>query len=108
MSAKIYIEIIAEAGLLGSKHVSTPIKPNHQHAKATDVLYPHPYWYCHLVGKLISLTITQPNLIYIVHNLAQFMQFPRQEHLEGLFGQSTFSKALPVKAFFFKLIPLMP
>ena len=37
--------------------------------------------YRRLVGRLIYLTITRPNLIYAIHILSRFMQAPREEHM---------------------------
>ena len=39
--------------------------------------------YRRLVGCIIYLTVTQPDLVYIVHILSQFMHAPREEHMEA-------------------------
>jgi len=41
-----------------------------------------PTWYRRLVGCLIYLTITRPDLTYTVHIILQFMQAPQHEHIE--------------------------
>lgn len=42
-----------------------------------------PEVYRHLVGRLIYLAVTCPDLAYYVHILSQFMQSPRIEHWEA-------------------------
>lgn len=71
---KYTLEIISEIGLTGAKPVSTSIEPNHQLTKSSRPLFDMPDRYRILIGKLIYLTITHPELAYLVHILAQFMQ----------------------------------
>ncbi|XP_048226828.1 uncharacterized mitochondrial protein AtMg00810-like [Ricinus communis] len=40
--------------------------------------------YQHLVGKLIYLTITKPDISYIVSMISQFMHAPRTPHLDAV------------------------
>lgn len=42
----------------------------------------HPESYQRLVDKLIYLTITRPDIAYIVHVLSQFMHAPTSVHLQ--------------------------
>lgn len=74
------MKIVSETDFLGSKPISTPIEPNHELARAHDIFYAHPDKYHRLIGKLIYLTITRPDLTYIIHVLAQFTQTPRMKH----------------------------
>jgi len=39
--------------------------------------------YRRLIGRLIYVTITRPDLLYAVHILSQFVQAPRKEHMEA-------------------------
>uniref|UniRef100_A0A3Q7GWT0 Reverse transcriptase Ty1/copia-type domain-containing protein n=1 Tax=Solanum lycopersicum TaxID=4081 RepID=A0A3Q7GWT0_SOLLC len=39
--------------------------------------------YQRLVGRLIYLTITRPDLSYAVQNLSQFMNAPKQSHMDA-------------------------
>ncbi|KAJ4790588.1 Retroelement pol polyprotein-like [Rhynchospora pubera] len=77
---KYSLDIIAECGLLGAKPAMTPLEHNHNLAKATGDEMKDPEKYRRLVGRLIYLTITRPELCYAVHTLAQFMHAPLQIH----------------------------
>ena len=43
-------------------------------------IYPDPERYRRLVGKLIYLTITRPNISFVVGVVSQFMQNPHVDH----------------------------
>ena len=48
-----------------------------------------------LVGCLIYLTSTRPDLVYTVHILAQFMQHPRQDHWDAALRTVRYLKGCP-------------
>lgn len=76
---KYALDIISEAGLLGSKPDSFPLEQNHKLALFTSPLLTEPLRYRRLLGRLIYLAVTRPDLAYSVHVLAQFMQKPRED-----------------------------
>lgn len=77
---KYALDILSESGLLGAKPCDFPIEPNHQLALASGPDFSQPDRYRRLVGRLIYLTFTRPELCYSVHTLAQFMQSPKDAH----------------------------
>ena len=98
---KYALDIIAEAGLLGAKPVSTPIEQNHSLASATGVPLDSPDRYRRLVGRLIYLTITRPELSYTVNILAQFMHAPLTVHWEAALRTVRYLKSQPGCGIFF-------
>lgn len=77
---KYALDIITETGLLGAKPVSFPLEQNHNLALTDGPFLDDPERYRRLVGRLIYLSATRPELSYAVHVLAQFMQQPREAH----------------------------
>ncbi|GAV89144.1 hypothetical protein CFOL_v3_32563, partial [Cephalotus follicularis] len=94
---KYALELISEAGLSGGKPTGTPIEQN---AKLTTIEYDagtsdskkaaendpkidDVAGYQRLVGRLIYLTITRPDISYSVQILSQFMHAPKQSHMEA-------------------------
>ena len=53
----------------------------HKLALAIGRLLDHPTHYRELVGHLIYLTITRPELSYSMHICLKFMQNPNEEHM---------------------------
>uniref|UniRef100_A0A3Q7HR35 Reverse transcriptase Ty1/copia-type domain-containing protein n=1 Tax=Solanum lycopersicum TaxID=4081 RepID=A0A3Q7HR35_SOLLC len=89
---KYALEIISDLGLGGSKPIATPVELN---GKLTTVVFDKYVGvtsdpvlsdigeYQRLVGRLIYLTITRPDLSYAVQNLSQFMNAPKQSHMNA-------------------------
>ena len=92
---KYALDIIAEAGLLRGKPISTPIEENHRLALAHGALLPDPGQYRRLVGRFIYLCFTRPELSYSVHVLSQFMQQPREEHWQAALHVVCYLKGQP-------------
>ncbi|XP_019096462.1 PREDICTED: uncharacterized protein LOC109130848 [Camelina sativa] len=81
---KYALDIVSETGLLGSRPEVTPMEQNHHLASDTSYFLQEPATYRRLVGCLIYLANTRPDLSYSVHILSQFMQMPRERHLEAV------------------------
>ena len=80
---KYALEIVKDTGMLGSKPVYFPMEQQHGLAKDKSPFSVNPVRYRSLVGRLIYLLITRPDLSYSVHTLSQFMQAPREAHWEA-------------------------
>lgn len=80
---KYALDIIVEAGLLGAKPVDFLMEQNHKLALAGGKDFLGGEKYRRLIGRLVYLAVTRPNLAYSVHILSQFMQAPKEEHWEA-------------------------
>ncbi|KAJ4787232.1 Retroelement pol polyprotein-like [Rhynchospora pubera] len=92
---KYTLDILAESGLLGAKPAAFPIEQNHQLLNAIGPPMDDPERYRRIVGRLIYLTITRPELCYSVHVLAQFMQAPLQAHYDAAIRVLRYLKGNP-------------
>eukprot|EP00268_Persea_americana_P067870 TRINITY_DN9389_c0_g1_i18.p1 TRINITY_DN9389_c0_g1~~TRINITY_DN9389_c0_g1_i18.p1 ORF type:complete len:262 (-),score=26.33 TRINITY_DN9389_c0_g1_i18:484-1269(-) len=78
---KYALDLIEMAGLQGSAPVNTPVEVNVKlQQDSGDPLF-DPTLYRRLVGSLIYLTITRPDISYAVNLVSQFMTDPRHRHL---------------------------
>ncbi|XP_027769905.1 uncharacterized protein LOC114075652 [Solanum pennellii] len=90
---KYILEIISEAGLSAAEPATTPLDP---FVKLTtkkydevnnighdDKLLKDPSIYRRLIGKLLYLTVTRPDITYAIQTLSQFFQQPKQSHLNA-------------------------
>lgn len=60
-----------------------------------------PRFYQQLVGKLIYLTISLPNLAYVVFVVGQFMHAPTDAHLHAVFRILRYLKAYSGRKLFY-------
>ncbi|KAG7551787.1 Reverse transcriptase RNA-dependent DNA polymerase [Arabidopsis thaliana x Arabidopsis arenosa] len=92
---KYALDIVKEAGLIDSKPASTPIEQNHKLISNESAFLPRPDEYRRLVGRLIYLLTTRPELCYSVHILSMFMQTPRVDHWDAALRVVRYLKGSP-------------
>ena len=68
--------------MLGAAAIDTPMKQGLQLFDKSDLLK-DPGHYRRLVGRLIYLTISRPDIAYSVHVLSKFMHQPCKFHMES-------------------------
>ncbi|XP_028107693.1 uncharacterized protein LOC114306626 [Camellia sinensis] len=82
--AKYTSDLLAHAGLIDCKTTSTPVDPQTRLTPLVDHLLSDDTLYCQLVGSLVYLMVTHPDITYVVHIVSQFMADPRSPHYDAL------------------------
>ena len=97
-----YIQnLIKLVGLKDATVVDTPMEVNVKYRKDEGDLFPDPFLYRQLVGSLIYLTITRPDISYVVHIVSKFMHSPRHLHLAALRRISWYLIGSPTRGLLF-------
>ncbi|RVW95625.1 Retrovirus-related Pol polyprotein from transposon TNT 1-94 [Vitis vinifera] len=97
---KYALEIIKDAGLLGAAPIDTPMERGLKLSDKSDLLNDQGR-YRRLVGRLIYLTVSRPDITYAVHVLSRFMHQPRKTHMEAAFRVVCYLKNAPGQGLFF-------
>ncbi|XP_071713207.1 uncharacterized mitochondrial protein AtMg00810-like [Rutidosis leptorrhynchoides] len=97
---KYALELLEHAGLSNEKPSSTPMDPQQNLHDTNSTPLPDPSLYITLVGKLIYLTITRPNLSFAAQSLSQFTQNPTIIHLKALIRVLKYVKLGPGQGLF--------
>ncbi|WOH10052.1 hypothetical protein DCAR_0729513 [Daucus carota subsp. sativus] len=98
---KYVLDLLTEAGMLGCRVAPTPIEQNHklcsESGKPVDKRR-----YQRLVGRLIYLCHTRPDITYAVSIVSRYMHDPRTEHWEATLRILRYLKGSPGKGLWFK------
>jgi len=70
---KYVADILERARLTDNKTVYTPIEINARYSSSDCLPLIDPTLYCTIVGSLVYLTITRPNIAHVVHVVSQFV-----------------------------------
>ncbi|KAJ0627129.1 putative RNA-directed DNA polymerase [Helianthus annuus] len=101
---KYCTDLLAEYGMLGCKPVSIPIDQSHvvnALLESNSGPLHNITGYQQLVGKLIYLSHTRPDISYAVHVLSQFMHSPTEGHLKLAFHLLRYLKTAPGRGLLF-------
>ena len=94
---KYALDLLRDTGLTASKPLVVPIEQNHKlldnHSSVLSIADASTYR--QLVGRLIYMTITRPDLSYVVHVLSQFMNAPKLDHMQAMFKVLRYVKQSP-------------
>lgn len=98
---KFVHDMLIEAGLENSKPLSLPVDVNIKLSPTDGVLLDDPTVYRKFVGKLLYLTVSRPDITYIVHHLSQFLQAPRVPHMTAVQRVLRYLKSTPFQGLFY-------
>ncbi|RVW13324.1 Retrovirus-related Pol polyprotein from transposon RE1 [Vitis vinifera] len=93
---------LKDLGLLGAALIDTPMERGLKLFDKSDLLKDQGR-YRKLVGRLIYLTVSRPDITYAVHVLSRFMHQPRKAHMEAAFRVVRYLKNAPGQGLFFSL-----
>lgn len=101
---KYTLDLIADTGLSGSKPVGFPLETNLKltivefdaHVgDTTDKILVDPGPYQRLLGRLLYLTATRPDISFAGQSLSQFMHCPKVSHMEAALRVVRYLKSCP-------------
>ncbi|XP_019090090.1 PREDICTED: uncharacterized protein LOC109128349 [Camelina sativa] len=92
---KYTLDIVDECALLVSWPFDTPMEQNHKLQIDGDGPYADPGQYRRIFKRLIYLTVTRPDLSYVIHILAQFLKKPQVKHWEAALRVVRYPKGCP-------------
>ena len=94
-------DLIEVVGLKDATVVDTPMEVNVKYRKDEGELLSDPFLYRQLVGSLSYLTITRPDISYVVHIVSKFMHSPHHLHLAAIRGIIRYLIGSPTRGLLF-------
>lgn len=98
---KYILDIISDTGMLQAKGVKVPLPCGLELQEEKIELLDDPSSYRRLIGRLLYLNFTRPDVMYVVHHLSQFIHQPRRPHWMAALHIVRYLKNTPSTGMFF-------
>jgi len=95
------LDILKDAGLTASKPAKFPLPQGLKLPSITRPALANPESYRRLVGRLLYLTLTRPDISYAVQHLSQFLQQPAEPHYQAALHVLKYLKGTPHKGLYY-------
>ena len=92
---KFTLKLLSDMGLLASKLANVPMEQSAKFSSSMGEDVPDSSLYRRLIGKLLYLTLTRPDICYSVHKFSQFMSSPKVPHLQAAYRILKYLKKTP-------------
>ncbi|RVW35033.1 Retrovirus-related Pol polyprotein from transposon TNT 1-94 [Vitis vinifera] len=99
---KYVLDLLQETGMLGCKPVDTPMDPIGKIDKDNDSHPTDRDRYQRLVGKLIYLTHTRPDIGFVVSMVSRYMNNPTERHMKAIYRILQYLKKSLGRGLYFK------
>jgi hypothetical protein len=98
---KYTLELLEDTGFLGSKPAVVPFDPHTKLSTTDGVPFDDPSEYRRLIGRLLYLTHTRPDISFSVQHLSQYVSTPLVPHYQAATRILRYLKSCPAKGVFF-------
>jgi hypothetical protein len=98
---KYILDLLKETAMLGCKAIDNPVEVNVKLGEDSESPLVDKGRYQRLVGRLIYLSHTCPDITYAVSVVSQFMHSPRESHMEVVYRILRYLKSSPGKGLLF-------
>jgi len=98
---KYVLDILQDAGLTGAKPARFPLLKGLKLSSKLGELLPDFEAYRRIIGRLLYLTITGPDISYAVQHLSQFLQHPCVPHYQAALHVLRYLKGTPNKGMYY-------
>ena len=95
------LDLLTETSMLDCKPAEMPTEMNHKLEILPNQTPTDKGRYQWLVGRLIYLSHTRPDIAYAVSVVSQFMHSPSEEHMDAVYRILRYLKCAPGKGLLF-------
>jgi len=98
---KYILDILANAGLIAAKLAKFPMPKGLKLSTKIGSLLANPKSYRRIIGRLLHLTVTRPDISYDVQHLSQSLQAPKEPHYQAALHVPRYLKGTVNKDLFY-------